>query len=93
MSKLRPEDFYLANNQIYVERHPKVLQALIEHEKEFKPESCVCCFMFKWLFGEDRTICGGRCAAKTEIEKEKFIEAAYKRRAEGCPLEDDSDEQ
>ena len=98
MSKLQPEDFYFANNQTYLEHRPKVLKELIEHEKEYKPRACVCCFMFRWLFGEDGKICGGKCAAKQEIEKEKIIEkgkaleAAHERRVEGCPLEDDADE-
>lgn len=98
MSKLRPEDYYFANNQIYVGHHPKELQALIKEERENKPKACVCCFMFRWKFGKDGKICGGRCAAKPKIKKEKFIEkgkaleAAHERRVEGCPLEDDADE-
>ena len=100
MSFLTYDDLFFANDVEYLDDRPGAVFALIRRGKEYKPDCCVCCFMFNWMVGEDRkTICGGRCAAKPEIGKEKFIEkgkaleAAHERRVEGCPLEDDSDEQ
>ena len=81
--RLKLHDFYMAKSSFYLDAHPEVRQALIENEKEYPPKECVECMFFSWVFGEDKRIRGGTCAAKPEIEEDKF---GYWKVAEGCPL-------
>ena len=81
-------DFFNANDPKYLERNLKTKERLIEYEKSCKPDDCLCCIFFKWVFGEDHKVCGGQCAAKTEIAKELFLDGGI---ADGCPLMEEED--
>ena len=81
--KLSAMDFYMANNPTFVALHPEIKNKMIEKAKEFPPQDCQCCFFFKWLFGNDKKICGGSCAANQEIKPGEF---EYFKIPKGCPV-------
>ena len=83
MVKLSAEDYYLANDALFMDAFPERRQALIENLAAYPPKMCVECLCFKWVFGPDNRICGGQCSINTDIHLSEF---KYGTVAEGCPI-------
>lgn len=73
--KLNSNDFFFANNRLYLAHYPERKEALIRAAKKFLPEECICCFFFKW--DEDTPI----CSLLKDLEG-----FDYGKRASNCPL-------
>lgn len=82
--KTKQQDFFYANRPEYIKRLPeKRRQRLIDGEKAHKPDMCLECMFFYWVFGKDNRIEHGAC---TICDGLKIGEPMV--RAEGCPLEE-----
>lgn len=78
-------DLFLSNEESYASFNGDRMKVMIEKEKEYPARECVECIFFKWIFGEDKKISGGRCNADRTIRPEEF---EYGKRAKGCPLDE-----
>ena len=76
---LTADDYFRANDAVFLRRYPVKKAKLLETERQHKPDDCLCCLFFKWQDnGDDVT---ASCAAEPDL-----IGFEPYKVPDGCPI-------